>query len=278
MDVLLMFLIGLSVGSFLNVCIERLPLKASIITPRSRCPKCKEPIVWYDNIPLLSWFLLGGRCRNCRETISIRYPGVEALTAVISILLGLQYGLNVAWAVYLAFSSAMIVLILIDLDHRILPDVITLNGIWIGILLMLYLKPPSQLAERIYTAVGLGLPSTYVLALTASLAGILFGGGLLWIVREAFFLLRGIEGMGFGDVKMMAMVGAFLGLPLTLLTILLGSVLGSIIGLAVIALTGKERHYELPFGTFLGGGAIVALLYGDDLIRVYFDYFFPTVS
>ena len=142
----------------------------------------------------------------------------------------------------------MIVLVLIDLDHRILPDVITLNGIWIGILLMLYLASPNPFAARLYTFAGLGVSNPYLLAFTGSLAGVAFGGGLLWFVREAFFRLRGVEGMGFGDVKMMAMVGAFLGLPLTLLTILLGSVLGSVIGIVVIKVFGKGRDYELPFG------------------------------
>ncbi len=257
------------------MCIARLPLDISIVSPRSRCPKCERLIAWYDNIPLLSYALLGGRCRKCRTSISLRYPGVEGLTGIISVLLVPQYGISPSWAVYLLFSASMIVLVLIDLDHRILPDVITLNGIWIGILLMLYLASPNPFAARLYTFAGLGVSNPYLLAFTGSLAGVAFGGGLLWFVREAFFRLRGVEGMGFGDVKMMAMVGAFLGLPLTLLTILLGSVLGSVIGIVVIKVFGKGRDYELPFGTFLGGGAIVALLYGDWLIRLYLENFFP---
>ena len=278
MELVIALLFGLCIGSFLNVCIARLPLDISIVSPRSRCPKCENLIAWYDNIPLLSYALLGGRCRKCRTSISLRYPGVEGLTGIVSLVLALQYGVSPSWAVYLLFSASMIVLVLIDLDHRILPDAITLNGIWIGILLMLYLASPNPFAARLYAFAGLGVSNPYVLALTGSLAGVAFGGGLLWFVREAFFRLRGIEGMGFGDVKMMAMVGAFLGLPLTLLTILLGSVLGSVIGVVVIKVFGKGRDYELPFGTFLGGGAIVATLYGDWFIRLYLANFFPVVT
>jgi leader peptidase (prepilin peptidase) / N-methyltransferase len=270
-------ILGLVIGSFLNVCIVRIPERLSIVSPRSRCPKCEHPIAFYDNVPVLSYVVLGGRCRHCKAGISLRYPGVEALTGAVSLLLAMRYGFGAAWGIYLAFSAGVIVLVLIDLDHRILPDVITLNGIWIGLAASLYLAEPSQLAARLYALAGARVESPLLLALGGSLAGALFGGGLLWLVREAFFLLRGIEGMGFGDVKMMAMVGAFLGVPLTLLTILLGSVVGSIIGLALIRLFGKSRNYELPFGTFLGAGAIIAVLYGNEIVRLYVDNFLPPI-
>ena len=276
-EAVLALILGLVIGSFLNVCIVRIPHRQSVVSPRSRCPLCERPISWHDNVPVLSYLALGGRCRGCRGPISPRYPLVEAATGLVSLLLALRYGLGPAWAIYLAFSAALIVLVLIDLDHRILPDVITLNGIWAGIAASLYLAEPSRFAQRLYGFAGADIESPLLLALAASLAGAIFGGGLLWIVREAFFLLRGIEGLGFGDVKMMAMVGAFLGVPLTLLTILLGSVVGSIIGIAVIRLSGKSRHYELPFGTFLGAGAIVAVLYGNEIVRLYLDNFFPPI-
>ena len=274
MELAFALLFGLAIGSFLNVCIARLPAGDSITRPRSRCPKCRHLIVWYDNISVLSYVLLWGRCRRCRTSISARYPGVEAATGILSVLVYLQYGLGPAWGIYLAFVASMVVLVLIDLDHRILPDVITLNGIWVGMIASIYLAEPSGLAQRLHAMVGTGVMNPRLLALTASLAGIAFGGGLLWAVREAFYRLRGVEGMGLGDVKMMAMVGAFLGLPLTLMTILLGSLLGSVIGLAFMRLSGKARDYELPFGTFLGGGAIVAVIYGNDLIRFYLETFF----
>jgi leader peptidase (prepilin peptidase)/N-methyltransferase len=275
MELTIALFFGLCIGSFLNVCIARLPLEISVVSPRSRCPKCKKLIVWYDNIPVLSYLLLRARCRKCGVSISSRYPAVEALTGVVSLLLALRYGFGPMWALYLGFAASMIVLTLIDLDHRILPDVITLNGIWIGVAVSLYLALPSLLASRLLGLVGLDVSNPRILALTASLAGVAFGGGLLWIVREAFFRVRGIEGMGLGDVKMMAMVGAFLGLPLTLLTILLGSVAGSVIGLTFIRLFGKSREYELPFGTFLGIGAVISVLYGNDLIAFYIENFFP---
>ena len=275
MELLLAVLFGLNIGSFLNICIARMPLDQSVVTPRSRCPKCKRMISWYDNLPLLSYLMLAARCRHCNRAISARYPAVEALTGVLSVLLVLQYGFSVQWFLYLAFCSAIIVLVVIDLDHRILPDVITLNGMWIGVVVSLYLALPSPFVLRLYRLLGVEVTQDRLVALTASFVGLAFGGGLLWFVREAFFRIRGIEGMGFGDVKMMAMVGAFLGLPLTLLTILLGSVLGSTIGLAIIGLFGKSRNYELPFGTFLGMGAVIAVLYGNDLISLYLDYAFP---
>ncbi len=266
---------GLCIGSFLNVCVARIPARESVVSPRSRCPSCRRLIAWYDNIPIVSYLVLGARCRGCGEPISGRYPAVEAFTGIVSVLLLVKYGLTPAWGVYLLFASAMIVLVLIDLDHRILPDAITLNGIWAGFAASLYLAPPSGLATRFFAMLDADVSSPRVLALTGSVFGVLFGGGLLWAVREAFFLLRGVEGMGFGDVKMMAMVGAFLGLPLTLLTILLGSVAGSVLGLAFIRLSGKERGYELPFGTFLGVGAVIAVLYGNELLRYYFENVFP---
>jgi leader peptidase (prepilin peptidase)/N-methyltransferase len=278
MDLAIGLFFGLCIGSFLNVCIARLPLDQSVVSPRSRCPKCKKLIVWYDNIPILSYLWLRASCRHCNSEIAVRYPGIEALTAVVSLLLVLQYGQSPQWGVYLAFSCAMIVLVMIDFDHRILPDVITLNGIWIGVLASVYLAQPSGLAARLLGVVGLVGSGPRVEALTASLLGLVFGGGLLWAVREVFFRIRGIEGMGFGDVKMMAMVGAFLGLPLTLLTIMLGSVVGSVVGLTVIRYFGKSRNYEHPFGTFLGMGAIIAAIYGEAIIRMYLDLMFPASS
>jgi leader peptidase (prepilin peptidase)/N-methyltransferase len=228
-------------------------------------------IHWYDNVPVLSWVVLGGRCRRCKKSISARYPFIEALTGLISVLLYLKYGLTVEWAIFLSFSGALVALGFIDLDHRILPDPITLNGIWIGILVNLYLAPPSPLVARLFRSVGLEGVNPRVIALTASLLGTIVGGGLLWAVAEAYLRFRGIEGMGFGDVKMMAMVGAFLGAPLALLTIMLGSLLGSVVGLVFIRLANKTREYELPFGTFLSFAAVIAVLYGDDMVRWYVE-------
>jgi len=204
---------GVVIGSFLNVVIRRLPEGNSIIRPRSHCPNCKRLIRWYDNVPILSYFLLGGRCRHCNRKISIRYPLVEALSGIVGLLMYDKFGLGIEWVIFFSFSAALIVLAFIDLDHRILPDPITLNGIWVGILAGVYLAQPSSLAVRLLRTIGLETTNSRVMALTASLLGVFIGGGLLWGVAEAYFRLRGIEGMGFGDVKMMAMVGALLAPP-----------------------------------------------------------------
>jgi leader peptidase (prepilin peptidase)/N-methyltransferase len=272
MEVALALVLGLVIGSFLNVVILRLPQGMSVSRPRSHCPQCKQLVSWYDNIPVVSYLILQGRCRRCGKKFSARYPFIEAIAGLVSVLLYLKFGLTLEWAIFFAFSCALIVLAFIDLDHRILPDVITLNGIWIGMLITAYLAQPSPLTARLFHAAGIDGANPHLLALAASLLGAIVGGGLLWGVAEAYLRLRGIEGMGFGDVKMMAMVGAFLGAPLALLTIMLGSLAGSVIGLIFIKLADKTREYELPFGTFLSFAGIVAVLYGEDLVRWYVDH------
>jgi leader peptidase (prepilin peptidase)/N-methyltransferase len=276
MELALALFFGLAIGSFLNVVILRLPQHESISLPRSRCPNCKQLIHWYDNIPVVSYLVLGGRCRNCKKRISARYPLIEALSAAVSVLLYLKFGLSLEWGIFFSFCAALIVLAFIDLDHRILPDPITLNGIWVGILTSVYLAQPSPLIARIFRAIGIGPVDSRITALVASVLGAIVGGGLLWAVAEAYLRFRGIEGMGFGDVKMMAMVGAFLGAPLALLTIMLGSLLGSIIGLIFIRFANKTRQYELPFGTFLSMAGIIAVIYGEDLIAWYISHLIQT--
>jgi len=271
MELALALIFGLVIGSFLNVCILRLPHGTSISRPRSHCPQCKKLIPWYDNIPILSFVILGARCRWCKWKIPVRYPVIETLNGLVSALLCLKYGIGIEWFIFLCFSGALIVLAFIDLDHRILPDPITLNGIWVGVLVTVYLARPSPFVSQFLRMSGLQISNPRVVAFVASVIGIVVGGGLLWGVAEAYLRLRGIEGMGFGDVKMMAMVGAFLGAPLTLLTIMLGSVLGSVIGLAFIRFASKTNQYELPFGTFLSFAGIVSLLYGQNLIRWYIE-------
>jgi len=269
MVLLFIVLIGLAVGSFLNVCISRIPLEESVVSPRSRCPQCKKPISNRDNIPILSYLLLGGRCRNCKQKISVRYPLIEALTGIVSALIYLKFDIGIEWLVYFLFSAALIALAFIDADHRILPDVITLNGLWVGLAISVFLWLPGPLMARLIQSVGVDNPGPRLVSIVSSLIGAAVGGGLLWFVREAYFRFRGVEGMGFGDVKMMAMVGAFIGTALTLFTILIGSILGSIIGITLMRFAGKDREYELPFGTFLSFAAIVAVLYGNELIGLY---------
>ena len=271
MELAFALVFGLVIGSFLNVCIVRLPNGIPISKPRSHCPKCKKLIPWYDNIPILSYVFLRARCRHCGTKISVRYPFIEALTGLVSVLLYLKYGVGPEWFIFFAFSSALLVLAVIDVDHRILPDPITLNGIWIGVVASVYLAQPSPIVSSIFFALGFEAASPRVNALIASLLGAFVGGGLLWGVAEVYLRLRGIEGLGFGDVKMMAMVGAFLGVPRTLLTLMIGSLVGSITGVIFIRFSGKDRQYELPFGTFLSAAGIISVLYGETLVRLYVD-------
>jgi len=270
MDLLVCLLFGIAIGSFLNVCIARMPHYQSVVHPRSRCPKCQKLIAWYDNIPVFSYLILGGHCRNCKSRISARYPAVELLTGVLSVLIYFKFGLSVEWAFFLVFAAALVILAFIDIDHRILPDSITLNGIWAGIAVSVILAMPGPLLKGLLSYAGYGDLAARPASLIGSIAGAIVGAGLLWIVGEAYYRIRGVEGMGFGDVKMMAMVGAFLGAPLALLTIMMGSVLGAIIGVGLIKFGGKHRDYELPFGTFLSLAGIIALLYGDSLIHWYY--------
>jgi leader peptidase (prepilin peptidase)/N-methyltransferase len=239
---------GALMGSFLNVCILRLPQEESIITPGSHCPQCKKPIKFYDNIPLVSYLLLRGRCRYCHSPISIQYPLVEGITALSSLILFLKFGPTLSYLFYFSFVSALIVITLIDLYHQIIPDVISLPGIGVGILASLFIPQ---------------------ITLLNSLIGILLGGGSLFLVATIYQWLFKREGMGGGDVKLLAMIGAFLGWKAVILTILLGSLLGSISGIIIMVSKGKDFKYAIPFGPFLSLGAVIALFYGENIIRWY---------
>jgi len=241
---------GLVIGSFLNVCIYRLPLKKSVVWPASRCTACDAPIQPYDNIPVLSYLALRGRCRACKAPISLKYPIIEALTGALFLAAYWMFEPPVLYQ-RLVFGCAMIVLFVIDLEHRILPDVITLPGIILGFALSFFM-PPGWLD---------------------SLLGIILGGGSLWLIGEVYFRLRHEEGMGFGDVKMLAMIGAFLGWKLMLLTLVLSSFLGSAIGLGMIAIRLGDLKYALPFGSFLAIGAVCASVVGDRIVHWYVSFY-----
>ena len=244
--------LGLVWGSFTNVLIHRLPLGESIVSPRSRCPGCKNLVASYDNIPVLSFIVLRGRCRHCDARISFRYPAIELVVGASSLLSFLRHGPSLEYVVEFAFVTAMVALIFIDFDHQILPDTITLSGIALG----LVLAWPRE-----------------AITLVDALEGAALGGGLLFTVSEVYFRIKKVEGMGFGDVKMMAMVGAFLGWKGVLLTLFLGSFTGSIVGLAVIGLSGGDMKTKLPFGTFLGTGAIATIYAGPPIIAWYSGLF-----
>ena len=242
---------GLCVGSFLNVCIYRLPLRQSLMYPRSRCTSCRRQLTWLDNIPVLSWVALRGRCRTCRAAVSVMYPIVEIVTAAVFVSGYLLYGVTALGAVRIAFACALIVLFVIDLQHRILPNVITLPGIVIGFACSFFLPPGWR----------------------DSLIGIAIGGGTLFLIAEAYYRLRHIEGLGMGDVKLLGMIGAFLGWKLVLLTLIVASFAGSLVGVALIASGRGNMKLALPFGTFLAVGAVFAATWGDPIVEWYVGFY-----
>jgi leader peptidase (prepilin peptidase) / N-methyltransferase len=244
-------LFGLTIGSFLNVCIYRLPLGKSIVWPGSACGACGHPLAWFENIPLASWAVLGAKCRACRAPISIRYPLVELLTGLMFAAAWWYYGPGLLLVSRLIFGCALLVLFAIDLEHHLLPNVITLPGIAIGFGFSFFTEP----------------------GWVASLIGILVGGGVLWAVAEAYYRVRHEEGLGFGDVKMLAMIGAFLGWKLTLVTLMMGSFAGSLVGVALIAGGRGSMKYALPFGTFLAMGAVLAATVGPGVLDWYLGFY-----
>lgn len=261
--------LGLVIGSFLNVCIVRIPSGKSIVSPPSACPKCGAKIRPYDNIPVISWLVLGGKCRGCKEKISAIYPAVELLTGLLFLACFLAFGLTVEALKWAIFSALMIVLVFTDLRERILPDVVNFSGFAIGLILSFFAVPSDGTAFWIARHLFAFPPPVPVLSFADALIGAAIGSGLLWLVSEAYFRLRHREGMGLGDVKMMLLIGAFLGPKLTLLTILAGSLLGSILGLAFIFASSKDSDYELPFGTFLGIAAVLVMFFGTPVVQWY---------
>jgi leader peptidase (prepilin peptidase)/N-methyltransferase len=261
--------LGLVIGSFLNVCIVRIPSGKSIVSPPSACPKCGTQIRAYDNIPVISWLLLGGKCRGCQEKISAIYPAVELLTGVLFLGCFLAFGLTIDALKWAIFSALMIVLVFTDLRERILPDVVNFSGFAIGLALSFFTMPTDGAASWLIRHMVASVPPRPVISFADALLGAALGSGLLWLVSEAYFRLRHREGMGLGDVKMMLLIGAFLGPKLTLLTILAGSLLGSIFGIAFILASRKESDYELPFGTFLGIAAVLVMFFGTPVVQWY---------
>ena len=263
------FCFGLVIGSFLNVCIVRIPGHKSIVLPSSACPKCGAKIRPYDNIPVVSWLLLGGRCRDCKTRISPIYPLVELLTGLLFWGCYRAFGLTVDALKWAAFSAIVIVLVFTDLRDRILPDVVNYTGFVIGLALSLVLQPADGTAAWLARHIFDFPAPVRLLSLADALFGAAIGAGLLWAVSEIYFRLRGREGMGMGDVKMMLMVGSFLGIKRTLLTIFAGSLLGSVLGIAFILSRRKDSTYELPFGTFLGMAALLVAFFGTPVVNWY---------
>lgn len=263
------FVFGLIIGSFLNVCIVRIPGGKSIVLPASACVKCGAPIRPYDNIPVVSYLLLRGKCRKCENPISAMYPVVELLTGLLFLGCYEVFGLTTEALKWAIFSAIMIVLVFTDLRERILPDVVNFTGLGLGLLLSFFTTPVDGTALALTKRIFEFPPPAPVLSFVDALLGAAAGSGLLWLVSEVYFRLRGREGMGMGDVKMMLMAGAFLGLKRTLLTIFTGSVLGSVLGIIVIVARRKDSDYELPFGTFLGMAALLVVFFGTPIVYWY---------
>ena len=243
------FIFGLCIGSFLNVCIYRLPARKSISHPRSSCPSCGELIRFYDNIPVLSYVILRGRCRFCNVSISLRYPVVEILCGLFAVITFVKYGLTLEALIYFIFIASLLVITFIDIDHQIIPDVISLPGI------------------PIFFVASFALPDIQYLE---SLLGILVGGGSLLLVAWTYNLVTKKEGMGGGDIKLLAMIGAVIGWKGVLFTIFIASAVGTISGMLVMLKTRKGRKLAIPFGPFLAIGGIAYIFFGPQLIGWYF--------
>jgi leader peptidase (prepilin peptidase)/N-methyltransferase len=273
-----MAVLGAMIGSFLNVVIHRVPREQSIVFPNSTCPKCHNAIKPYDNIPILSYLVLRGQCRSCGARISPRYPAVEALTGALFAVVTWHDGISFPLPFDLAFTAALVALVFIDAEHMILPNVITYPGILFALItraLVPYFSGPTHFDDlpQLMSALPPGLPLAAT-SLIGAVLGALAGGGSLWLMGFAWEKLRGIEAMGFGDVKMMLMVGAYLGWRLTILTILLAALTGSLAGIALMLQRGQRNmQMMLPFGIFLGIGSISSLLVGARLIEWYASQF-----
>ena len=293
------FLFGLAFGSFLNVCIYRLPRELSVVAPRSACPKCKQPIAFYDNLPVLSWLTLGGRCRHCKEKISPRYLMIELLTGLLFLACYAWFGLTLSTLKYCVLAFLLLGLIFTDAETKLLPDKMTLPGLALGLIFSL-LVPVNDLASQFLPGM-LNLPfsgdlSARLLSLLDSLLGAALGASFIYGAGAIYLRWRGTEGMGFGDVKLMAMVGAFLGIKLTIFTIFTASLAGSFFGIATVfmvwlkrtrrflkRLTNAQaarrrawqsaqvvyRNYQMPFGVFLGSMALVAFFFGNRFLQWY---------
>jgi leader peptidase (prepilin peptidase) / N-methyltransferase len=293
------FLLGLAFGSFLNVCIYRLPLGLSVVKPRSLCPRCQRPIAFFDNIPLLSWLILGGRCRQCKGTISVRYLFIELLTGGVFLVCYWHFGLTLATLKYCVFGFLLLGLIFTDAETKLLPDKLTLPGLLLGLLFSLFVPVNDLVSQFLPGAVNLPFGSDLVARLMSALDALLgaaVGAGFIYGAGAIYLRWRGIEGMGFGDVKLMAMVGAFVGIKLTVFTIFTASLVGSLFGVGTVLLVWVKRthrfmrsqanaqaarrrgwqsaqmvyrFYQMPFGVFLGTMALVALFFGNKFLHWY---------
>jgi leader peptidase (prepilin peptidase)/N-methyltransferase len=250
------FVLGAIVGSFLNVCIWRMPRGESIVHPGSKCPGCGTHIRFYDNIPLVSYAILRGKCRKCGQRISIRYAEIELLTAVLFTVLFMLFGLSVELGAALVFTCLLIVVSFIDLEFLIIPDILSVGGLVLGLALS-FLRTPPFFGQAISIAFG-SLP-----AWAQSLLGILIGGGILYAIAKLYEIIRRAEGMGGGDIKLLAMIGAFCGITGVVFSLVAGSIIGTIVGIPLMLVKGRDAKYAIPFGPFLSLGALLYMMGGD---------------
>ncbi len=250
--------LGAIIGSFLNVCIYRIPKEESIVKPSSRCPSCGTPIKFYDNIPILSYLFLRGKCRYCNAKLSIRYPLIEILNAVLYVIVFSRFGTGSPWvlAVYFVFVSTLIVIFFIDIDHQIIPNSITYPGIPLSVILGATILPDPFLRYEL-------------LGVKASLIGFLVGGGSFYLIAVIGKMILKKDAMGGGDIKMMAMIGGIMGWKGIILTTFVGSLFGSIVGVSLIMLKGREFGSKIPFGPYLAFGSLISLLWGQDILVWY---------
>jgi leader peptidase (prepilin peptidase) / N-methyltransferase len=265
----IVFAFGLVVGSFLNVCIVRLPRGGSIVTPPSHCPRCKSGIKFYDNIPLISFLLLRGKCRRCGEPISWQYPLVELVNALFYVWIVSEFGIGGETFLMMALCSSLVVITVIDYDHLIIPDIITLPGMLVGLTLAPFFMSPLGDPLPFHLDSLLPHAGPYLTGFVNSLIGLLLGAGPLLAIGWLWEKLRHVEAMGGGDVKLMGMVGSFLGWKAALLTIMLGALAGSVVGVLLIALKRHKMEKLIPFGPFLAIGAVASAFFGPDIISWY---------
>ncbi len=266
LEALLAGLFGLLIGSFLNVCIHRMPRDLSVVSPRSACPYCEKPIAWYDNIPVISFFILMGRCRHCKERISWRYAAVELLTGVLFFVGVWKFGATLLALKFCIFAAIQVDLIFTDFEERILPDEFTLGGTATGLVLAGFVPMSPGLMAMLVPAEW----NHVLVSVIEAAVGAVFTSGILWGFGALYEKIRHREGLGLGDVKMVMMIGAFFGIQGTLLTLIIGSVLGSVVGLTYILLKKEDAAtYELPFGSFLGIAALGVALWGSSVLSWY---------
>ena len=248
MEYLMAFIFGTIVGSFLNVCIYRIPVGESVIYPFSHCPKCGEKIKWYDNIPIISYLILRGKCRNCGEKISVQYPLIELLTGILTAGVIWKYGISLVSLYFLILACVLIVVSMIDIKTMLVPVKLCYSAMVAGILLS---------------------PFISISSFKDSILGASFGAGIILFIIETYYIFTGKEGMGYGDANIMALIGAFLGWEKVLLTIFFASLIGSVVGVALMVLKGKNTKFALPFGPFLSAGAYITILFGNEIINWY---------